>query len=200
MGAAHTTPVASARQPRSENFGRAAPASGSRRRRAKKPRARRRRLYASRAYVGDMSDDCWLGPRRDVAAHRVCAGSGIAAAVGVPVVRMLADPASKITVTGPSAPIDLGPLDRLKIGADPVSVPVVAKEIRDGWNAVQQVVLGSAYLTRTHAGDCTALSSVCPHLACTMAGTRASGTTCARATRASSIRRASGSPAPLSVG
>lgn len=168
MGAAHATPVASARQPRSENFGRRRAASSKFAvAREKTPRAAVT-FASSRAYVGDMSDDSG-SDRRAMLRLTACAlGGGIAAAVGVPVVRMLADPASKITVTGPSAPIDLGPLDRLKIGADPVSVPVVAKEIRDGWNAVQQVVLGSAYLTRTSAGDCTALSSVCPHLACTI--------------------------------
>ncbi len=95
-------------------------------------------------------------------------GGGVATAAGLPIVRVIVDPAGKTTVTTPSSPIDVGALDRLEIGAEPINVPVIAPEIRDGWNAAQQVVLGSAWLARTSAGECSALSSVCPHLACTV--------------------------------
>lgn len=125
-------------------------------------------LRAVVAYAEIMSNDSG-SDRRKILRLTACAlGGGVAAAAGLPLVRMIADPAGKTTVTGPSAPIDLGPLDRLEVGADPVNLPVIAPEIRDGWNAVQQVVLGSAWVARTSAGECTALSSVCPHLACTV--------------------------------
>lgn len=105
--------------------------------------------------------------RRAVLRYGACAlGGGIAAAAGLPVIRMIADPAGKATVTSPTEPIDLGSVDRLKIGAPPTSMPVIAAQIRDGWNTVQNVVLGSAWLVRTSATECSAFSSVCPHLAC----------------------------------
>jgi menaquinol-cytochrome c reductase iron-sulfur subunit len=105
--------------------------------------------------------------RRSVLRLTACAlGGGIATAAGVPLLRMIADPAGRTTVTSPTDPIDLGPLDRLTVGAEPVSLPVIAAELRDGWNAVRDVVLGSALIVRTGPTACSALSSVCPHLAC----------------------------------
>ncbi len=105
--------------------------------------------------------------RRTALRLTACAlGGGVAAAAGIPIVRMLGDVASKTTVTSPRAPIDLGALDRLTIGGQPMRFSVIAPEVRDGWNAAQNVVLGSAWITRTSASQCTALSSVCPHLAC----------------------------------
>jgi Rieske Fe-S protein len=105
--------------------------------------------------------------RRTALRLTACAlGGGVAAAAGIPVLRVLADAAGRTTVTSPKAPIDLGSVERLPIGGEPVSVPVIAPEIRDGWNAAQNVVLGSAWLVRTGEAQCSALSSVCPHLAC----------------------------------
>lgn len=105
--------------------------------------------------------------RRTALRLTACAlGGGIATAAGVPLVRVIADAATKTTVTSPRDPLDLGALDRLVIGGPPVSVAVIAPEVRDGWNAQQNVVLGSAWISRTGPTQCTALSSVCPHLAC----------------------------------
>jgi Rieske Fe-S protein len=105
--------------------------------------------------------------RRTALRLTACAlGGGLAAAAGVPVVRVLGDAAGKTTVTSPKTPLDLGPVERLAIGGDPVSVPIIAPEVRDGWNAAQNVVLGSAWLVRTGPAQCSALSAVCPHLAC----------------------------------
>ncbi len=105
--------------------------------------------------------------RRTALRLTACAlGGGAAAAVGLPLVRMLGDVANKTTVTSPRDPIDLGSIDRLTIGGPPVSLAVIAPSVRDGWNAQQNVVLGSAWVTRTGPSQCSALSSVCPHLAC----------------------------------
>ncbi|MEZ4363946.1 MAG: Rieske (2Fe-2S) protein [Kofleriaceae bacterium] len=93
-------------------------------------------------------------------------GGGLVAAAGAPVLRMLADPASKTTMTSPTDPIDVGPLARLKVGGEPLNVPVIAPQVKDAWSAVRDVVLGSAWIVRTGESSCSALSSVCPHLAC----------------------------------
>ncbi len=105
--------------------------------------------------------------RRTALRLTACAlGGGVVTAAGAPVLRMLGDVAGKTTVTSPSAPIDLGAIDRLAIGGAPTSFSVIAPQVRDGWNAAQNVVLGSAWLVRTGPSQCSALSSVCPHLAC----------------------------------
>jgi Rieske Fe-S protein len=120
-----------------------------------------------------MTKDAKPDPRRADPDRRTtlrltaCAlGGGVAAAVGVPILRVLGDAAGKTTVTSPRAPIDLGALERLPVDGEPVRFSVIAPEVRDGWNAAQNVVLGSAWLVRTGPSQCTALSSVCPHLAC----------------------------------
>ena len=104
--------------------------------------------------------------RRKFLKVTTCAlGAGAGLALVVPTLRLIAAPAGAITVTGPSAPLDLGPVDRLRLGAEPRKVEVIAPMVKDAWTAARDVVLGAAYLTRT--GDkIEALSAVCPHLGC----------------------------------
>ena len=92
-------------------------------------------------------------------------GAGIGAAVGLPALSMVVDPARRQTVTTPREPIDMG--DPGRIGADWQRVDVVAPVIRDAWTSAQHVVLGAAFL-RARAGKLEALSAVCPHLGCTV--------------------------------
>ena len=67
-----------------------------------------------------MSD----GPdRRKFLKVTTCAlGGGLGLAVGIPALRVIADPASKTTVTGPTEAFDVGSIDRYKVGADPRKV------------------------------------------------------------------------------
>jgi Rieske Fe-S protein len=84
----------------------------------------------------------------------------------VPVLRFVIDPASNLTVTTPTEPIDIGELDHFKVGGDPRKVEVVAPIVKDAWIASRNVVLGAAFIRRTAPDKIEALSSVCPHLGC----------------------------------
>jgi len=93
-------------------------------------------------------------------------GGGVGLAVAGPVLTLLADPAGKTTVTTPTTPLDLGPAEQFRAGAEPHRVDVVAPIIKDGWTAARDVVLGAAWVRRTAPDKLVALSAVCPHLGC----------------------------------
>ncbi|MEZ4369085.1 MAG: Rieske 2Fe-2S domain-containing protein [Kofleriaceae bacterium] len=93
-------------------------------------------------------------------------GCGLVAAIAVPAARHLVSPVGRRTVVRASAPIDVGSLEQLAIGAPPVRVPVVAPIVRDAWASSRDVPLGAAWLQRVRADSVVALSSVCPHLGC----------------------------------
>lgn len=85
-----------------------------------------------------------------------------------PVLRMLADPLGKTTVTSPSDPFDLGPPDRFAIDAPPRKIEIVAPILKDGWTAARDVLVGAAFVRRTgpNPADIDARSAICPHLGC----------------------------------
>ncbi len=93
-------------------------------------------------------------------------GAGTALVVAGPVLRLIADPAGKITVTSPTDPIDIGNAAALRVGEPPRKVEVIAPVVKDAWTAARDVVLGAAWLRRTSATEIVALSAVCPHLGC----------------------------------
>lgn len=116
-----------------------------------------------------MADRDDPGPdrRKFLKVATTCAvGGGVGLAVGVPALGLLAGPASATTVTTPTEPLDLGPLDRFKIGGDPRRVEVVAPVVQDGWTSARDVVLGAAWIRRLDDQKLEAFSSVCPHLGC----------------------------------
>jgi len=104
--------------------------------------------------------------RRKFLKVTTCAlGAGAGLALVIPTIRLIAAPAGATTVTGPKDPLDLGLVDRLRLGPEPKKVEIVAPMVKDAWTAARDVVLGAAFLTRT--GDkIEALSGVCPHLGC----------------------------------
>lgn len=105
--------------------------------------------------------------RRKFLKVATCAiGGGVGLAVVGPVLTLLADPAGKITVTTPTTPLDLGPAEQFRVGAEPRKVDVVAPIIRDAWAAARNVVLGAAWVRRTAPDKLVALSAICPHLGC----------------------------------
>jgi len=89
-------------------------------------------------------------------------GAGLGAAIGLPTLSMVIDPAGRQTVTTPKEPIDIG--DPGHIGAEWQRVDVVAPMIRDAWVSAQNVVLGAAWLRKRDKLE--AVSAVCPHLGC----------------------------------
>ncbi len=115
-----------------------------------------------------MSNDSRPDRRTTLRLTACALGGGIATAAGIPIVGLLAAPARRITVTSPTTPLDLGPAEVVPSDGAPISLPVIAPEVRDGWNAVQNVALGSAWVSRTKGRELRALSSVCPHLSCTI--------------------------------
>lgn len=107
--------------------------------------------------------------RRKFLKVATCAiGGGVGLAVAGPVVTLLVDPASKVTVTTPTAPLDLGHAEQFRVGAEPRRVDVVAPIVKDAWVASRNVVLGAAWIRRTAPDKLVALSAVCPHLGCTI--------------------------------
>lgn len=95
-------------------------------------------------------------------------GGGVGLAAGVPVLRLLADPLGKITVTTPREPFDLGPPARFVAGAPPRKIEIVAPILKDGWTAARDVLIGAAFVRRTGPGpaEIDARSAICPHLGC----------------------------------
>jgi Rieske Fe-S protein len=100
-------------------------------------------------------------------------GAGLGAAIGLPTLSLVIDPATKQTVTTPTEPIDLGDPGRLGPGWQ--RLDVVAPVVRDGWNAAQNVILGAAWV-RNHRNGIEALSAVCPHLGCAVGWQSANNT------------------------
>lgn len=88
--------------------------------------------------------------------------AGIGAAVALPTLSMLVDPARRRTVTTPTEPIELG--DPGRVGPDWQRMEIVAPVTRDAWVAEQNVVLGAAWIRKRGAFE--AVSAVCPHLGC----------------------------------
>lgn len=108
--------------------------------------------------------------RRKFLKVATCAiGGGIGAALGVPALVLSVDPATRETVTGPTAPIDVGSAEEFRLGASPRRVELIAPIVRNGWTAARNVVLGAAWVQRTGADAIVALSAVCPHLGCAVA-------------------------------
>jgi Rieske Fe-S protein len=117
--------------------------------------------------------------RRKFLAATTCAiGGGLGLGAGLPVLRVLADPLGKVTVTAPDAPFDLGPADRFAVAAPPRKVELIAPLVRDGWTAARDVVVGAAFVRRTgpRANELDVRSAVCPHLGCAVGLDPAQGT------------------------
>lgn len=107
--------------------------------------------------------------RRKFLTIATCAlGGGVGLVAAAPVLRLLADPLGKTTVTSPREPFDLGPADRFLEGAPPRKIEIVAPVVKDGWTGARNVLIGAAFVRRTgpNPGDIDARSAVCPHLGC----------------------------------
>lgn len=91
-------------------------------------------------------------------------GAGLGAAIGIPTVSLLLEPAGTHTVTSPTEPLDVG--DASRVGPAWQRVEVVAPVIRDAWVSAQRAVLGAAFVRRRDKLE--ALSAACPHLGCTV--------------------------------
>jgi len=121
-----------------------------------------------------MADD---SNRRDVLKLVTCGvGAGLGLAIAGPVVRLVLAPAGTQTVTTPSAPLDLGAADRVKVGAPWRRFDVIAPVVADAWTSARDVVLGSAFVKRTSESKVVALSAICPHLGCAVGYERDSDT------------------------
>ena len=105
--------------------------------------------------------------RRKFLKVTTCAiGGGVGLVMAAPALTLLGDPATKVTVTTPTTPLDLGLIEQFRVGAEPRKVDVVAPIVKDGWMAARNVVLGAAWILRPTADKILALSAICPHLGC----------------------------------
>ncbi|MBA3391965.1 MAG: Rieske 2Fe-2S domain-containing protein [Deltaproteobacteria bacterium] len=116
--------------------------------------------------------------RRKFLQIATCAiGGGVGLVVAVPALQLISDPAGKQTITSPSAPFDLGPAERFRVGEPPRKIEIVAPVIQDAWTAARDVVLGAAWIRRVGPGanEIDARSATCPHLGCAVGWDAARG-------------------------
>lgn len=110
-----------------------------------------------------MADD---PDRRGFLKVATCAlGGGLGIVLAAPALRLISDPVGKTTVTTPTDPIDLGPVDRFRSDA-PIKVEVLAPLLKDAWTTARDVVLGGAWIQQQANKQLVAYSAVCPHLGC----------------------------------
>jgi menaquinol-cytochrome c reductase iron-sulfur subunit len=103
-------------------------------------------------------------PRRSFLNVLVAAGGAvITALLAVPIVRVALFPVFDQTSANPWS--DLGPLDNFKNLGKPLTQPL-AIERRDGWSLADNNQ--TLYVVAGSAGQPRVLSSVCPHLGCTV--------------------------------
>ena len=95
-----------------------------------------------------------------------CLGGGLGVALLVPAGRLALGVAGRKTVTSSAEPIDALAVEQ--VGAAPVAVTLIAPSVRDAWSSTHHVPLGVAFVRKDAAGAIRALSSVCPHLGCTV--------------------------------
>jgi menaquinol-cytochrome c reductase iron-sulfur subunit len=95
-------------------------------------------------------------------------GGAIGAVMAVPMVRYLFYPVGRKVVSMPDAPIDVAAVADLVAGAPPVRLPIIANGVRDAWSRSREVAVGSCWVRKDEEGGITALSSVCPHLGCSV--------------------------------
>lgn len=96
------------------------------------------------------------------------------AAMTVPLLRYFFYPLGKSVVSTPDVPIDIIADADLVAGAAPVRLPIVASGVRDAWNTKDNVAVGSCWVRKDEQGTISALSSVCPHLGCSVSYSEAS--------------------------
>ncbi|HMA02330.1 MAG TPA: hypothetical protein VKP02_08175, partial [Gemmatimonadaceae bacterium] len=88
--------------------------------------------------------------RRKFLRVATCAiGGGVGLVVAGPALTLLAEPATKMTVATPTAPLDLGLAEQFRVGAEPRKVDVIAPVVKDAWLAARNVMLGAAWIQRT---------------------------------------------------
>ena len=95
-------------------------------------------------------------------------GGAIGVVMAVPLVRYILYPVGRKVVSTPDEPIDVGAAADLIAGAPPVRLPIIASGVRDAWSRSGAVAVGSCWVRKDEGGAVTALSSVCPHLGCSI--------------------------------
>lgn len=95
-------------------------------------------------------------------------GGAIGAVMAVPLVRYFLHPVGRKMVSTPDAPIDIAAEADIIAGAAPVRLPIVASGVRDAWNTMDDVAVGSCWVSKDDKGAITAFTSVCPHLGCSV--------------------------------
>lgn len=90
--------------------------------------------------------------------------ASMGALLSVPLVRFVLHPL--LTATTPLAWTDVGSVGEFPVGESPVK-KLITVEQRDGWRKI--VSEKAVYVVKNANGDVTVLSSICPHLGCSVA-------------------------------
>ncbi len=101
-------------------------------------------------------------------------GGAVTALMSVPLLRFFLHPVGRRMVSTPEAPIDVAGVADIVAGAAPVRLPIIASGVRDAWNRLEDVAVGSCWLQKDEAGTVKAFSAVCPHLGCSVDFSQAS--------------------------
>lgn len=109
-----------------------------------------------------------LDRRRFLNAVTVGLGGLVGLIMAVPLVRFLFFPLGRKVVTDTGEAIETIAADELAPGAPPVRIELAGDRVRDAWGVADDARLGAAYLQKNEDGEVTALSSVCPHLGCSI--------------------------------
>ena len=92
-------------------------------------------------------------------------GTGAAAAVAAPAVRMLIDPMDRTTVSGAGTFVAVASAEAVPEDGTPLNVPVVIEAPRDAWTELPPTKVGAVFLRRQN-DRIVAYSTICPHLGC----------------------------------
>jgi Rieske Fe-S protein len=104
-------------------------------------------------------------PRRSfLVATSALVGAGVGAVVLVPASAVVLEPLRRSAAAGPSRFLLAG--KREQFGPTPVKVDLF-DERKDAWNRFPRAKIGSAWVVE-HGGEIVALSTVCPHLGCSI--------------------------------
>lgn len=106
--------------------------------------------------------------RRFMKVATVAIGGAMGAITAVPLVRYFLFPVGRRLVSAPSTAIDIAAEADIVAGAAPVRLPIIASGVRDAWNRLDDVAVGSCWVRKDEDGTIVAFSSVCPHLGCSV--------------------------------
>lgn len=92
-------------------------------------------------------------------------GSGAAASIAAPAIRVMVAPMDRTTVSGAGTFVVVAAVDSVPKDGTPLNVPVVIDAPLDAWAKLPSTQVGAVFL-RDVGDRIVAYSTICPHLGC----------------------------------